>query len=446
MEDNAAVRIWFKKTQQEKGDSLTVGYISELWDFACISVTQNNLQELKEIWDQWDDEIKQLVYHEYGDLPYLIDVKVDKNLFRALAQCWNPAYSCFTFEKGDLVATVKDIYGLVIFPKALGHVYDAVSDLFDRLEKKKVEKVSYRVFSEDYSPLIEFVAIPRRDNIFKEKIWGFFGYASLLVLRQYRLRQLIPATKARKHRSIEEHLQVIPFELEIIKQDFRKKISDLEKRIEKLEEEKIQLGLDVDVQTLEAKKIKKGKNKAEEDLDSLKIDYKKLCLSMRTTGLGKTSKKWWQEMEEGKIRVDQWEKKFQDDRVAELERSLHQHRSCNSVIKLRASLTKIEKLKGKIEELEVILKNCELRVEFLETNYEHWKEQLQHSQGQTRDRDHIMGEALTQVREVTDHLQTLVVQADILCLRYKSESNRVQELAWLLRKVKDMSIRAMPYM
>ncbi|MBA0731723.1 hypothetical protein Golax_022557, partial [Gossypium laxum] len=28
------------------------------------------------------------------------------------------------------------IYGLVIFPKALGHVYDAVSDLFDRLEKK----------------------------------------------------------------------------------------------------------------------------------------------------------------------------------------------------------------------------------------------------------------------------------------------------------------------
>ncbi|MBA0694003.1 hypothetical protein Goari_004338 [Gossypium aridum] len=52
MEDNAAVQIWFRKTQQEKGDSLTVGYISELWDFACISVTQNNLQELKEIWDQ----------------------------------------------------------------------------------------------------------------------------------------------------------------------------------------------------------------------------------------------------------------------------------------------------------------------------------------------------------------------------------------------------------
>ncbi|MBA0772351.1 hypothetical protein Gotri_007742, partial [Gossypium trilobum] len=30
VEDNAAVRIWFEKTQQEKGDSLTEGYMLEL--------------------------------------------------------------------------------------------------------------------------------------------------------------------------------------------------------------------------------------------------------------------------------------------------------------------------------------------------------------------------------------------------------------------------------
>ncbi|MBA0610744.1 hypothetical protein Godav_011545, partial [Gossypium davidsonii] len=43
-------------TQHEKGDSLAKGYISELWDFARISVTQKSLQELKEIWDQWNDK------------------------------------------------------------------------------------------------------------------------------------------------------------------------------------------------------------------------------------------------------------------------------------------------------------------------------------------------------------------------------------------------------
>ncbi|MBA0721732.1 hypothetical protein Golax_009243, partial [Gossypium laxum] len=44
VEDNATVRIWSQKTKQEKGDSLTEGYMSELWDFTYISVTQNNLQ------------------------------------------------------------------------------------------------------------------------------------------------------------------------------------------------------------------------------------------------------------------------------------------------------------------------------------------------------------------------------------------------------------------
>ncbi|MBA0654257.1 hypothetical protein Goklo_021300 [Gossypium klotzschianum] len=144
------------------------------------------MQELKKIWDQWNDEVKQFFYLGYGDLPYLLDIKVDKHLFRALAQFWNPTYSCFTFGGVDLVPTVEEymallrcskiqvdkaysravnvptflkklmnitgmthpdtkkkvdvftlsVYGLVIFPKALGHIDEAVTDLFDRLDKK----------------------------------------------------------------------------------------------------------------------------------------------------------------------------------------------------------------------------------------------------------------------------------------------------------------------
>ncbi|MBA0612580.1 hypothetical protein Godav_013167, partial [Gossypium davidsonii] len=86
------------------------GFLDKVEDNATIQifVTQNNLQELKEVWDQWDDETKQLFYRDYGDLPYLLDVKVDKHLFRALAQYWNLAYSCFTFRKVDLVPTVEE--------------------------------------------------------------------------------------------------------------------------------------------------------------------------------------------------------------------------------------------------------------------------------------------------------------------------------------------------
>ncbi|MFQ6660160.1 hypothetical protein Gotur_028772 [Gossypium turneri] len=101
-------------------------------------------------------------------------MKVDKHLFRALAQFWNLAYSCFTFGKVDLVPTIEEymallrcskiqvdriyskadlilahldarkkvdifalsIYGLVVFPKTLGHVDEAVTDLFDQLDKR----------------------------------------------------------------------------------------------------------------------------------------------------------------------------------------------------------------------------------------------------------------------------------------------------------------------
>ncbi|MBA0672240.1 hypothetical protein Goklo_028942 [Gossypium klotzschianum] len=113
VEDNAAIRTWSETTQREKGDSLADGYVSELWDFTRISVTQNNLQKLKEIWDQWNDEVRQLFYSNYGDLPYLLNVKVDKHLFRALAQFWNPAYIYFTFGKVDLVPTIEEYMSLL---------------------------------------------------------------------------------------------------------------------------------------------------------------------------------------------------------------------------------------------------------------------------------------------------------------------------------------------
>ncbi|MBA0876380.1 hypothetical protein Goshw_026104, partial [Gossypium schwendimanii] len=71
----------------------------------------------------------------------------------------------------------------MIFPKALGYVDEAVTNLFDRLDKRvtplllvwfhshfwKVDKVSYRVFFENYSPLKELAATPRRDSITMKK-------------------------------------------------------------------------------------------------------------------------------------------------------------------------------------------------------------------------------------------------------------------------------------
>ncbi|MBA0574928.1 hypothetical protein Golob_027818 [Gossypium lobatum] len=57
---------------------------------------------------------------------------MDKHLFRALVKFWNSAYSFFTFGKVDLVPTVEEYKALLL----LGHIDEAVSDLFDRLDRR----------------------------------------------------------------------------------------------------------------------------------------------------------------------------------------------------------------------------------------------------------------------------------------------------------------------
>ncbi|MFQ6654387.1 hypothetical protein Gotur_025402 [Gossypium turneri] len=153
-----------------------------------------------------------------------------------------------------------------------------------------------------------------------------------------RINDNTPKLNQEESQSIEEHLRVIPSELEIIKQDFERKNADLEKKIEQMEAEKMNLRLDIDVQKLENEKLKKEKNKAEDELGSLKTDYKKIRLSMRTAGLGKTSEQW----------------------VVVLEGCLRQYRNRNLAKELKASLSKIEEMEKRIEELETELQNCEI--------------------------------------------------------------------------------------
>ncbi|MBA0872507.1 hypothetical protein Goshw_015193 [Gossypium schwendimanii] len=87
VEDNAAVQAWSKTTQHEKGDSLAKGY-------------------------------------------------VDKLLFQALVQFWNPAYSCFMFVKVDLVPTVEEYMALLRCSKIqVDRVYSRVVNVLTFLKK-----------------------------------------------------------------------------------------------------------------------------------------------------------------------------------------------------------------------------------------------------------------------------------------------------------------------
>ncbi|MBA0635496.1 hypothetical protein Godav_021828 [Gossypium davidsonii] len=93
---------------------------------------------------------------------------------------------------------------------AFGLIDEAVTDLFNRLDKRVTPVLTilaktFRSLNSCRRAGEEIVATPRRDDILEEK-WvailqnlqeedGAIGYAPLLVLRQYRSRQFIPATR-----------------------------------------------------------------------------------------------------------------------------------------------------------------------------------------------------------------------------------------------------------
>ncbi|MBA0880491.1 hypothetical protein Goshw_002662 [Gossypium schwendimanii] len=62
-----------------------------------------------------------------------------------------------------------------------------------------------------------------------------------------RINDNIPRPNTENSQSMEEHLRVVPTELEIIKYDFKRRNAELEKKIEQMDEENMNLRLDMDV-------------------------------------------------------------------------------------------------------------------------------------------------------------------------------------------------------
>ncbi|MBA0770901.1 hypothetical protein Gotri_019451 [Gossypium trilobum] len=263
VEDNTAVRIWSEKMQQEKCDSLAEGYVSEhQGGQALVSSSHSVLKSCIQLLHFREVDLVPTV-EEYTTLLRCPRVQVDKAYSRAanvlnflkklmnitgMSEQWVAARikqkgdrKCIHWKNlRDLILAhpnvrkrvdvfALSIYGLVFFPRALGHIDEAVSDLFNRLDKwitpipailaetfrslspcrragegrfigcaqlllawfyshfwKRAHwiipnKILYRCGNFDWVPMLG--------------VWGAVGYAPLLVLRQYKSRQFIPVTQ-----------------------------------------------------------------------------------------------------------------------------------------------------------------------------------------------------------------------------------------------------------
>ncbi|MFQ6654601.1 hypothetical protein Gotur_025516 [Gossypium turneri] len=83
-------------------------------------------------------------------------IQVDKACSKAVNKNLKDLILAHLDTKKTVYVFALSVYNLVVFPKALRHVDEAVADLFDRLDKR-------------VTPVPEIVAIPRRDDITEEK-------------------------------------------------------------------------------------------------------------------------------------------------------------------------------------------------------------------------------------------------------------------------------------
>ncbi|KAG8474120.1 hypothetical protein CXB51_034044 [Gossypium anomalum] len=196
-EKNAVVREWSLKTQREKGDSLVEGCVANLPEHTTVNVRQNNLEDLVQVWNRWDSDTRGIFTERYGDIAHLITIRVDEQLIQAMdmtptieeyaallridnvqfGKIYVKEPKPLTFRKKlvrltdmtdawaekqikkknetvcipwsslresvlshpDILKRVNlfalAIYGLVIFPRVLGHIEVAVFDFFERLKQ-----------------------------------------------------------------------------------------------------------------------------------------------------------------------------------------------------------------------------------------------------------------------------------------------------------------------
>ncbi|MBA0675424.1 hypothetical protein Goari_016970, partial [Gossypium aridum] len=172
-------------THSREGDCQIASFDSSIPQIVRMNSRRNREDELKGIWKSWDEAKKTRFQDKYGDVAQLLFVKPNNALLKAMVHFWDPTYRCFTFNEVDMnvdfrgplanlmglpidkvKVRLKDknspciswpdirdatqkangdrhfslfaffVYGLIVFPKALGYVSVELDDFLFQIEKR----------------------------------------------------------------------------------------------------------------------------------------------------------------------------------------------------------------------------------------------------------------------------------------------------------------------
>ncbi|KAK8285474.1 hypothetical protein V6Z12_D08G227700 [Gossypium hirsutum] len=442
IEKNAVVRDWSFRTQKVKGDSLKEGYTSDLPERVTSNVRQNDLEDLTRIWKQWDSDTRSIFTKKYGDIAHLIAINVNEQLIQAMyaallridnvqlnkiyvkepkpmtfkkklmkltrmTDTWAekqikkkneinclPWFSFWelvqnhpdTLRRTDLFALA--IYGLVIFPKVLGHIEVAVVDFF---EKQR------RVKSQLTSPI--GVAC---QNPFSEEI---------------------------------------PSELDLARHKIEREKAKLLRDISSLQEENYQLKIDVQIEKSRIEKVQKEVEVTRKDLRDLHLENKKLRGTIRNSGLGKSSVEWKEKISNIKGGMGFWNAKAkkEEERAARAMIELRKNVEYETVsAELIASQSERQELKGRIRNLESTLQTHQQHLDDLlkaleEKNGQHDRD-IRAYERALQEKDMHLGSLINEIRKAAEQIVQLSDEDEALSCQYPP--NQRSSISEFLERIK----------
>ncbi|KAA0056623.1 girdin-like [Cucumis melo var. makuwa] len=108
---------WAEEMQQKFGDGINNSSKISVLSRCQLSSTQNDLANLKMIWEALTPQRRFMFSKKYGHIAELMYILVNYFALRAIINFWDPAYGCFTFGSCDLLPTIEEYQAMLSMPE-----------------------------------------------------------------------------------------------------------------------------------------------------------------------------------------------------------------------------------------------------------------------------------------------------------------------------------------
>ncbi|KAL4319084.1 hypothetical protein GQ457_18G013530 [Hibiscus cannabinus] len=470
--ENRDVRLGSEINQSQNGDSFPDGYISRYAESTCVNVRQNDVEELRQVWESLDTEGRQFFFKTYGDIAHLLYVQVDETMLQALIQFWNPGYCCFTLNGKDLMPTVEEYSELLRIPNVMeGKVYTkpdgacnrfvALSQLAGRstqwsgkLFSKKGGSLCFpwysiaeiaRTYPDKYKKA-HLLAVAIYGLVLFPRTLGYIDVAIFEVFNQFKYNiSPIPAILAETFLSLNACRQLeggrfrgcAPLLYVWIKSHFWKILRETLPGINLTNFSPLKEFLEKTWDEVDSTKwVEAFRNLQDQDLDEKKKG-KEIIEQYQHT------------LEAEKDNTDAWKRKSHDSKIR-LTESQNAYNALEAQLnQSRDHQNKIEKLEKEVKDLWALVQTCQISVQVLQDikagGNDYWFTRLRNAAHRFHEQDKINEKIMNLAQDVAEHVTAIAREARILRPHVVSKEME-SSLEMLFEQINDLGTRVKPYL